>query len=254
MTNKQIRQCKNIKAMSNSSMNCIIIEDYEESRKLVEIFVKKTRMLNLVGSYESAVDAINDIDQKANVELVLLDIELPEMSGMEYLRTLQIQPVVIILSAQEKYALEAYEYDVTDYILKPITYARFYKAVSKAYTRWKKDRNIQKSQDEIFVRKGSSLVKFNFHEILWIEALENYVLLNTIREKLTVHFTMKAILEKLPPDFFQQVHRSYIVNLNKIQLIKNNNLFITEGPEAKRIPIGKSYKDQLFSSLNLMSH
>lgn len=240
--------------MSTNSMNCIIIEDYEESRKLVEIFVQKTRMLNLVGSFESAVEAINNHDPSLTVDLVLLDIELPEMSGMEYLRTLQTNPVVIILSAQEKYALEAYEYDVTDYILKPVTYARFYKAISKAYTRWKKDRNVQKSKDEIFIRKGSSLVRFSFQDILWIEALENYVLLNTQREKLTVHFTMKAIMDKLPPDFFQQVHRSYIVNLNKIQLIKNNNLFITEGPEAKRIPIGKSYKEQLLASLNLMSH
>lgn len=240
--------------MANNSMNCIIIEDYEESRKLVEIFVQKTRMLNLVGSYEIAVDAINNHDPREKIDLVLLDIELPEMSGMQYLHTLQSSPAVIILSAQEKYALEAYEYDVTDYILKPITYARFYKAVSKAYTRWKKDQNIQKSSTEIFVRKGSSLVKFNFQEILWIEALENYVLLNTLREKLTVHFTMKAILDKLPPDYFQQVHRSYIVNLNKIQLIKNNNLFITEGQEAKQIPIGKSYKSQLLACLNLMSH
>jgi DNA-binding LytR/AlgR family response regulator len=240
--------------MSNSAMNCIIIEDYEESRKLVEIFVVKTRMLNLIGSYESAVEAINDHDSSKKVDLVLLDIELPEMSGMEYLRTLQSNPVVIILSAQEKYALEAYEYDVTDYILKPVTYARFYKAVSRAYLRWKKEQNVLRTRNEIFIRKGSSLVKFSFDDILWIEALENYVLLNTVREKLTVHFTMKAILEKLPPDFFQQVHRSYIVNLGKIQLIKNNNIFITEGPEAKRIPIGKSFKDDLLISLNLMSH
>ena len=161
---------------------------------------------------------------------------------------------MIILSAQEKYALEAFEYDVTDYIVKPVTYARFYKAVSKAYLRWKKDQNIQRNVNEIFIRKGSSLVKFSFEDILWVEALENYVLLNTVKEKLTVHFTMKAILEKLPPDFFQQVHRSYIVNLSKIQLIKNNNIFITEGPEAKRIPIGKSYKEPLLVSLNLMSH
>ena len=240
--------------MPQQAMNCIIIEDYEESRKLVEIFVEKTRMLNLIGSYESAVEAINDQEQKLKVDLVLLDIELPEMSGMEYLRTLETNPVVIILSAQEKYALEAYEYDVTDYILKPITYSRFYMAVSRAYTRWRKDQNIQKTQEEIFVRKGSSLVKFGYSEILWIEALANHVMLNTTREKLTVHFTMKAILEKLPADYFQQVHRSYIVNVNKIQLIKNNNLFITEGPEAKRIPIGRSYKEDLLSSLNLMSH
>ena len=240
--------------MPESSMNCIIIEDYEESRKLVEVFVAKTRMLNLIGSYESAVEAINNHDPDQTVDLVLLDIELPEMSGMEYLRTLRTNPVVIILSAQEKYALEAYEYDVTDYILKPVNYARFYKAVSKAYLRWKKERNVTRQRNEVFIRKGSSLVKFNFDEILWIEALENYVLLNTVREKLTVHFTLKAMLDRLPPDYFLQVHRSFIVNLGKIQLIKNNNIFIAEGPEAKRIPIGKSFKDDLLISLNLMSH
>lgn len=239
--------------MPNSAMNCIIIEDYEESRKLVEIFVQKTRMLNLIGSYGSAVEAVNNHDPKQKVDLVLLDIELPEMSGMEYLKSLETNPVVIILSAQEKYALEAFEYDVTDYILKPVTYARFYKAVSKAYLRWKKDQNIQRKRDEIFIRKGSSLIKFDFKDILWIEALENYVLLNTAKEKLTVHFTMKAITEKLPPDNFQQVHRSFIVNLNKIQLIKNNSIFIAEGPEVKRIPIGKSFKEQLMVSLNLIS-
>jgi len=238
--------------MQRNAMNCIIIEDYEESRRLVEIFVTKTRMLNLVGSYESAVAAINDHDPKKKVDLVLLDIELPEMSGMEYLKTLQSDPVVIILSAQEKYALEAFEYDVTDYILKPVTYSRFYKAVSKAYTRWRKDQNIQKIRNEIFVRKGASLVRFTYSDILWIEALENYVMVNTIDEKLTVHFTMKAILSKLPPEIFFQVHRSYIVNVDKINLIKNNNLFIATSSEKKRIPIGKSYKDQLLASLNLM--
>ena len=198
--------------MPAKPMNCIIIEDYDESRRLVEIFVQKTRMLNLVGSYASAVEAINDTDQKDRVDLVLLDIELPEMSGMDYLRTLQTQPVVIILSAQEKYALEAFEFDVTDYILKPITYMRFYKAVARAYTRWRRDQNIMQVKNEIFVRKGAALIKLHYEEIYWIEAMENYVLLNTSKEKLTVHFTLKAISERLPDELFQQVHRSYIIN------------------------------------------
>jgi DNA-binding LytR/AlgR family response regulator len=235
-------------------MNCIIIEDYEESRQLVEIFVQKTRMLNLTGSYASAVEAINSTGGDERIDLVLLDIELPEMSGMEYLRTLSDNPVVIILSAQEKYALEAFEYDVTDYILKPITYARFYKAVSKAYTQWRRKQNVQKIQNDIFVRKGSSLVKLSYDDILWIEAMENYVLVITAKEKITVHFTLKAIMQKLPPEQFLQVHRSHIVNIQKINEINRTSLLINYSPIDQEIPVGKSYRDQLLASLNLMSH
>jgi DNA-binding LytR/AlgR family response regulator len=240
--------------MAIKPMNCIIIEDYDESRKLVEVFVEKTRMLNLIGSYATAVEAINDQDTSIKVDLVLLDIELPEMSGMEYLRTLEEQPVVIILSAQEKYALEAFQYDVTDYILKPITYARFYKAVAKAYSHWRRQNNVQKIQNDIFVKKGHSLVKLSYDEIIWIESLENYVLVITNKEKLAVHFTLKAILQKLPPDIFLQVHRSHIVNINKIETIKRNSLIIRENSFEQEVPIGKSFRDQLLASLNLMSH
>ena len=239
--------------MAIKPMNCIIIEDYDESRQLIEIFVQKTRMLNLVGSYASAVEAVNASPSEP-VNLVLLDIELPEMSGMEYLKNLQEKPVVIILSAQEKYALEAFEYDVTDYILKPITYARFYKAVSKAYTHWRREQNVQKIQNDIFVRKGSSLVKLSYDEILWVEALENYVLVITKQEKLTVHFTLKAIMQKLPPDQFLQVHRSHIVNILRIIEINRSSLILTDGADNHEIPVGKSFKEQLLASLNLMSH
>ncbi len=240
--------------MAIKPMNCIIIEDYEESRKLVEIFVEKTRMLNLVGSYGSAVDAINDSNLSEKVDLVFLDIELPEMSGMEYLKTLEESPVVIILSAQEKYALEAFQYDVTDYILKPITYARFYKAVSKAYSHWRRQNNVQKAQNDIFIKKGNSLVKLSYEDIVWIESMENYVLVVTVKEKIVVHFTLKAILQKLPADVFLQTHRSHIVNLNKIDTIKRNSLIMREGLLELEVPVGKSYRDQLLSSLNLMSH
>lgn len=240
--------------MAIKPMNCIIIEDYDESRKLVEIFVEKTRMLNLIGSYGTAVEAINDRERVEKVDLVFLDIELPEMSGMEYLKTLVEDPVVIILSAQEKYALEAFNYDVTDYILKPITYARFYKAVSKAYSHWRRQSNVQKTQNDIFIKKGNNLVKLSYEDIIWIESMENYVLVATTKEKIVVHFTLKAILQKLPADIFLQVHRSHIVNLNKIDTIRRSSLVIREGTMEQDVPVGKSYRDQLLSSLNLMSH
>jgi DNA-binding LytR/AlgR family response regulator len=240
--------------MSIKPMNCIIIEDNEDSRILIEVFVKKTRMLNLVGSYGSAIEAIEASSPEERIDIVLLDIELPGMSGMEYLRTLTFKPVVIILSAQTKYAVEAFEEEVTDYIVKPVSYTRFYKAVSRAYTQWRRELNIQKIQNDIFIRKGSSLVRLSFDDILWVEALENYVLVFTSREILTVHFTLKAILMKLPPDQFLQVHRSYIVNVNRINTINRNSLLIWNEQVNHVIPIGKSYREHLLSYINPMSH
>ena len=131
---------------------------------------------------------------------------------------------------------------------------RFYKAVARAYTRWRRDQNIMQVKNEIFVRKGAALIKLHYEEIYWIEAMENYVLLNTSKEKLTVHFTLKAISERLPDELFQQVHRSYIINIQHITLIRNNHLLLHNRMENKKIPIGKSYRDKLLSSINLMSH
>lgn len=235
-------------------MNCIIIEDHPESRTLIEIFVKKTGSINLINSHATAVEAINSGDNKDNIDLVFLDIELPEMTGMEYLRTLTSNPQVIIISAQDKYALEAFEYDVTDYLLKPVTYSRFFKSVNKALIRYKKDKNVVKSQNEIFIRKDSSLVKLIFDEILWIEAMGNYVMVNTIDEKYTVHFTLKGILAKIPPEIFQQVHRSFIVNIKKIELIRDNAIILSLNEYDKSIPIGKSFRENLYNNLNLINH
>lgn len=113
---------------------------------------------------------------------------------------------------------------------------------------------MQKVQNDIFVKKGHSLVKLSFDDIVWIESLENYVLVMTSKEKLAVHFTLKAILRKLPPEQFLQVHRSHIVNVSKIDAIKRNSLVIKESALEQEVPVGKSYRDQLLASLNLMSH
>lgn len=240
--------------MGIKPMNCIIIEDEADARRLVEAFVQKTKMLKLIGSYATAIEALNSGSTDHNVDLVLLDIELPEMSGMEYLRSLNVRPIVIVLSGQEKYALEAFEYDVTDYILKPVIYSRFYKAISKAYLHWRKDQNFQLIHNENFIRKGGMLVRLPFSDIFWIEALENYVVIRSGREKHSIHFTLKAIRERLPSDLFIQVHRSYIVNIQKIDSIKKNSLLICIGEEVHEIPIGKIYRQELLSYLNLLSY
>lgn len=235
-------------------LNCIIIDDDKLSRKVIEEFVNRTESLVLVNSYSSAVDAINVFNIGEEIHLIFLDIEMPMMTGLEFLKTLSDPPQIVIISAKDKYALEAFEYDVTDYLLKPVSYARFFKAVDKVIFRFKEveEKRMVEDNDEIFIKKSSSLVRLKYDDILWIEALENYVIVNTFSEKFTIHFTMKAIERKMPLTKFKRVHRSYIVNVNKISIIEDNSIIINIEDGTKMIPIGKSYKEKLMNDLNLM--
>jgi len=232
-------------------MNCIIIDDDKLSRKIIEEFIHKTEALKLQHSFSSAVEAINSLEKDEEIDLIFLDIEMPEMSGLDFLENLQNPPQIIIYSSKEKYALSAFEYEVTDYLLKPVSYARFFKAVNKAYNRYSRNR-IDTKGNEIFIKRNSSLVRLKYDDILWVEALENYVIFNTYNEKYTIHFTMKAIEQKLPTSKFTRVHRSFIVNTSSINVIEDNAIIIKVEDGAKTIPIGKSYKEKLMGDINLM--
>lgn len=233
-------------------MNCIIIDDDKLSRRIVEEFIKKTDFLHHVDSFDNAVDAINLFKKGNEIHLIFLDIEMPEMSGIEFLKTLKNPPQIIIISSKEQYALQAFEYDVTDYLLKPIAFNRFFKAADKAYSKFVKESVIPEGKNEIFIKKNSALIRLKYDDILWVEALENYVILNTYTDKFTIHFTMKSIEKKLPVSKFSRVHRSYIVNTGNIKLIEDNSIVISVEGGTKSIPIGKSYKDKLMNDLNLM--
>lgn len=242
-----------------ATMNCIIIDDDKLSRKVIEEYVKKTDFLNLLDIYSSAVDAINAIKGlEAPLHLIFLDIEMPDMTGLDFLDSIPNQaPQIIIISAKEKYALKAFEHDVTDYLLKPVNYARFYKAVSKAMKRIDDFQNFYFSgnspeNQEVYIKKNSALVRLRYDDILFIEALENYVIVNTYNEKLTIHFTMKAFEEKLPAKKFKRVHRSFIININHIKGIEDNAVLIEQHDGVKSIPIGKSYKEKLMKDINLI--
>ncbi|MFH2142748.1 MAG: LytTR family DNA-binding domain-containing protein [Bacteroidota bacterium] len=241
-------------------MNCIIIDDDKLSRRVIEEFVQKTDQLNLINSFASAVDAINNLKSiDVEIDLVFLDIEMPEMSGMEFLQSLETYPQVIIVSGKQEYALEAFEYDVTDYLLKPASYARFFKAINKVIARKEESIGFKTApanadlHDEIFIKRNSTLVRLRYEDIYFIEALENYVTVTTFDDKYTIHFTMKSIESKLPARKFKRVHRSFIVNINAIKSIEDNTVIMHLKNGTKLIPIGKSYKDTLLNDLNLIS-
>jgi DNA-binding LytR/AlgR family response regulator len=235
-------------------MNCIIVDDDMLSRKVLEGFVKKFSVLNLVGVFSDSVSARNELMNRKDIDLIFLDIEMPEMNGFEFINSLDNPPNIIFVSSGEQYAIKAFDLNVVDYLLKPVLYARFCKSVDKAIRYFSKKEGINNIGDEeIFIKKGSSLVKLKLKEIVYIEALENYVTLNTSDEKFTIHFTMKAIENQLPSGVFVRVHRSYIINKNMIQTIKENSLDLIVGDTMKSIPVGKSYRDILLNDINVMA-
>jgi DNA-binding LytR/AlgR family response regulator len=231
----------------------MIIDDDSFVRKITGDFVNKTKSLTLLYSLSSAVEAINVLNSNENIDLIFLDIEMPEMSGIDFLNSLSSLPQIIIISSKDKYAIDAFEYDVTDYLLKPFTYGRFSKAVNKALER-RKQSMMHAKGGEIFIKHNSSLVKLKYADILWVEAMENYVIINTFDEKYMIHFTMRAIEEKLPPKQFLRIHRSFIVNVSSIHSIEDNTIHIKTNDKARNtIPIGKSYKDNLLKELNVIA-
>ncbi|MFZ0283177.1 MAG: LytTR family DNA-binding domain-containing protein [Bacteroidales bacterium] len=234
-------------------MNCIIVDDDKLSCKLLEGYVNKYASLNLLGVFNDPVSARNEMAKHKEIDLILLDVKMPEMDGFDFIGSLDHPPNIIIVSGGGEFALKAFDFNVVDFLLKPISYARFCKAIDKT-VRYFSPREITTSGDEeIFIKKGSSLVKLKLKDIVFVEALENYVTLNTSTDKYTIHFTMKAIENQLPSGVFIRVHRSFIINKSMIQAIKENSLDITVGHSVKNIPVGKSFKDSLLNDINVMA-
>lgn len=234
-------------------MNCIIVDDDALSCKILEGYVSKYASLNLIGVFNDPVTARNEIAKQKDVDLILLDIKMPEMDGFDLIGSLDHPPNIIIVSGGEEFAVRAFDFNVVDFLLKPVSYARFCKAIDKV-NRYFAPKEVSKSGDEeIFIKKGSSLVKLKLKDIVFVEALENYVTLNTNTDKFTIHFTMKAIESQLPSGVFIRVHRSFIINKSMIQAIKENSLDILVGQIVKNIPVGKSFRDSLLNDINVMA-
>jgi len=233
----------------------MLVDDDEMSRRLIEDYASRVDFINLVRTFSNPIDALSFLqNQNDDVHLVFLDIEMPEMSGIDFLETSSSKPQVVIISSKEKYALKAFDYSVTDYLLKPITFPRFFKAVSRAYERYNQLRSPFDDDREIFIKKNNTLVRIRYGDILWIEAMENYVIIVTSHERFTIHLTMKSIENQLPSVRFKRVHRSFIVNVGKIETIEDNVISIRSNEVRKAIPIGKSYRESLINELKLIAN
>lgn len=221
-------------------IKCIITDDEPLARKGLRGYIEKIDFLTLVGECEDAIqlNAKLKIDE---VDLIFLDIEMPEMTGLELLSNLKNPPKVIIVSAYEQYALKGYEFDVIDYLLKPVSFDRFLKAVNRVHDLFQTEQ--KESHDYIFVKSDKQLKKIQFTDILFIESMENYVVIQTTSSKEVVYTTLKQLYESLPQDVFQQTHRSYIVNIKKVTAIDGNQLVIN----SYKIAVARNLKDYIFS-------
>lgn len=231
-------------------MNVIIVDDEPLAQEVLETYVSKFPALNLIAKCSNAVEAF-DVLNNNSIDLMFLDIQMPQISGIDFLKTLPNPPQVIFTTAYSEYAMAGYELNVVDYLLKPISLDRFAKAVNKAVAKELQENEptipaSTETADYIFVKADKKLIKIRFDQINYIEGLKDYVILHTPNGRVVTLQTMKSLEVKLPSDIFMRVHRSFIVNMGNISIIEGNTVQI----EKKIIPIGKNYKDVLLSIIN----
>jgi DNA-binding LytR/AlgR family response regulator len=223
-------------------IKCIIVEDETLAQNVIQAHLQKIPGFELVGICSNALEAKELLD-KEKVDLIFLDIQLPGMTGLNFLRTLKNPPLVILTTAYTEYAIESYEFNVADYLLKPISFERFSKSINKIIDAGllpgKTKTNA--SPDHIYIKSNGKFLKVNFSEIIYIEGMKDYLKICTTDEKIITLQTMSEMEKILPVDQFIRVHKSYIVSISRIKSIYGNNI-----ETAKlTIPIGINYKEKV---------
>ena len=226
-------------------IRCIIIDDEPFARQLLAGYVEKVPFLTLKGAYSNGLEALDVINNK-EIDLLFLDIQMPEISGIDFLKALKVKPVVIFTTAHAEFALEGYELDVIDYLLKPFDFGRFLKAVEKvrAFNKPEEPR-VETKKEYFFVKESNKLIKLAFSDILYVKGLKDYVTIYTNQGKHIVLQTMKTLQERLPATQFIRVHNSYIISLDHVEAMIGNKIKIGE----KLLPVGSTYKSQLMTQI-----
>ena len=231
-----------------SPVSCVIIDDEPIARNILRDYIGRDERLLLAGSYKSAGDALKEIGMK-QLLLIFLDINMPGISGFEMLRSMPYQPYVVFTTAYREYALEGFNLNAVDYLLKPFSFERFLQAVNKAYLLFASQQQdikmIPHDQDYIFVKSDGKLVKININDIYFIEALREYVKLCTVQGNYITYQSMQHLEEKLPSEKFFRVHRSYIIALHHVQMIEGNTVLVNK----MTIPISRSCKDEFLERI-----
>jgi DNA-binding LytR/AlgR family response regulator len=230
----------------------LIVDDEPLAQDIIETYVNQLPNLELVAKCSDAI-AANQVLQNNEVDLIFLDIQMPQLTGIEFMKSLSNPPLVVFTTAYSEYAVEGFEMDAVDYLLKPISIDRFMKAVNKVEDRLKDKQSgssLGTNEDHFFVKADKKLVKVNFNDILYIEGLKDYVIIRQEEGRVITLQTMKSLESKLPANNFKRIHRSYIVNTTKINALVGNMVEIKEKGENKNIPVGKIYREELLAMIN----
>jgi DNA-binding LytR/AlgR family response regulator len=229
-------------------INCAIVEDESITRSMIEALAKRTGFLTIKKSFENPIEAVHWLNQN-QVELLFLDIEMPGFSGLQVIKSLVYKPHIIIISSNTSYAFDAIQLSVVDYLKKPVDeYARFLQSVSKVVV-LKQGSLATEEVHDLFIKEESLLVRISIPDINWVEAFGDYVKIHTEKKVYVSYGALKKIEEKLPKSKFVKVHRSFIVNIQKITNIDNSNLLIG----SRTIPVSDNYKKQLMESIKIFN-
>jgi len=225
-------------------MKCLAVDDEALALDLLEDNIRQTPFLELVEKCKNTFEA-NRVLMTQKVDLLFLDIEMPGVSGIEFLKSIKAPPMVIFITGHKKFALEGFNLDAVDYLLKPVSFERFLRAVNKAYERYIRKQTFAPTQSKyIFVTASYSLVKINFDDILYVEGSKDYVkiYLSSASRPVVAHMSMKTLEDKLPSSRFSRVHRSFIISLDKVVSIRRGQVAIS----SVHIPISDFYRDSLY--------
>ena len=231
------------------TINCIIIDDEPLARKGLKEYIADTDFLNLIGEFDNALKATEPLS-KGDVQLLFLDIQMPKITGLDFFKSLQHACPVIFTTAYPQYAIEGFDLNALDYLVKPISFERFLKAALKAKeyyeVRHHNDESTKgRKEDYFFIKADNKLVKIFFDEILFVEALQNYVTIHTADKKYITYLTFKSVEEYLPADHFIKTHKSYIISASKINSIEGNDIRIGN----HHIPISRNEKEEVMDKL-----
>lgn len=234
-------------------INCLIVDDEELARNLVENYIIRLPHLNIVGKCANPFEAMQAL-QENQVDLMFLDIQMPDLTGVEFLRTLPQKPLVIFTTAYNEYALEGFELDVVDYLLKPFRFERFLQAINKAGKLLKTTQNEhpphsptpikqtgEKQKDYILVKSEFKVFRIFYKDILYIESMKEYVAYHTPDGRTLSLGSLKKLEQELPPELFIRIHKSYIANIDYIAALEGNMVHLGK----KKLPIGTSYKEEV---------
>ena len=230
------------------NLNCIIVDDEPIARDILRTYIGQVPYLTLVGECEDAFEAMQVLN-KQDVDLVILDINMPRFTGLDMLRSLKKYPAIIITSAYPEYALEGFELSVTDYLLKPFSFPRFVQATEKVVTKSSYPSSLAipvETEDFLMVKSDKKLAKVFFNEIIYVEAYGNYIFIYREHDRIMSKQTLTQLEDQLPELRFVRIHKSYIVSLKSIKFLEGNEVSIGN----KKLPVGKVYRDNLMKKLH----